>query len=145
MATGTTKAVADLLANDPTITAADAVIALQDHNPATVRTQLARQRKHATNHDDIEMVALLGCEVAIPANCDFDVKAFPTQRYAYIVLKANDGRDARVITSNPLKDRVDGARGKARSLHSSDGTNAQDRAWIAEHGGCVALVFVFAD
>lgn len=144
MATGTTKAVADLLAANPSIIAADAVNALRDHHPATVRTQLARQRKNVIN-DDPELVPLLGCSVDISADCEFDLEAFPARPYAYIVLKANGSREALVITSSPLKDRIEGARGKARSLRASDGANATARKWIHDVGGCTALVFLQAD
>ncbi len=148
--TGTTQAVIELLKSNIGTTAAEAVAALPGHNPATVRTQIAKQRKimadAAAKHGGNAANRAVRTDIVtveIGADCSFDPSEFPTAPYEMIVLQArNDHKEARIIVARPLVDRIGGARSKANSLRSGDGTDSVDREWIKAHGGCTAIVIL---
>ncbi|UVC19331.1 hypothetical protein [Mesorhizobium onobrychidis] len=142
--TGTSAIVRDILARNPDITAGEAVAALPDHNPNTVRTQLARQRHAApvpvAAPVDVSTLNLhkvwLDADAAIS---DAATAGLPKAPYVFIVLRS--GHDARIIEGKGARS----ASEKLRSIKSPGGvTDHADNAWIREQGGVMALIFTAA-
>ncbi|NGO53782.1 hypothetical protein [Allomesorhizobium camelthorni] len=139
---GTTEAVRNLLIENKDVSAAEAVSKLIGHNPATVRTQIARQRRAIIGKPRViamETSTLNLHKVVLCHDTSISEPAFrgvPDEPYAFIVLQS--GKDARFI-----KGEGGSARKKLGSLKSSNSvTDNADRTWVSDQGGCLAMVFI---
>lgn len=140
---GTTEAVRELLRNNPDITAAEAIAALPDHHPGTVRTQTSRQREairaELTATPKTELSLMRVCAVELDDNARIaGGDAVPDELYFMIVLQSAKDREARVTYGQGGK-----ARQKFASLRTSNSvTDADDRNWIEKQGGCTATILL---
>ena len=140
---GTTEAVRELLRKNPDITAAQAIAALPDHHPDTVRTQTSRQREairaELLGEAKTELSLMRVCAVELDDDAGIaGGDAVPDELYFMIVLQSAKGREARVTYGQGGK-----ARQKFANLRTStSATDESDRKWIRDQGGCTATILL---